>query len=89
MDNIKLTQIGEPVKTLIERVYRGMVFSSKDWGSNSFDWALYGIVAGWDGEWEEWADDRDIREWGITQSDFECLRELHNAFIGVYNKYNP
>lgn len=83
--HVKLTVHPGSPKSILERVHRGMVFSAKDYGTNAFDIALYGIVAGWSREWEEYKE--EFEPFGITVEDFNALKEMYQQFIQIQNKF--
>lgn len=86
--DIKFTVHPNSPKTILERVYRGMCFSSKDWSTNAFDIALYGIIAGWDYDENNGKDLlKQFKEFNISNTDMLALEEMHQAFIEIENKY--
>jgi hypothetical protein len=70
-------------RSILEIIYRGIVFSANDFGANQMDAFRYATTAGWDDD--SYAELK--QKFGWTDDDVQALKELQEKFIELERKY--
>lgn len=78
----KLTMGDDGAGSPLEAIYRGIVFSAKDFFTNQMDEFRYATTVGFDDEGY-----KDSKEkWGWTDEDVHAMKELQEKFIELQIK---
>lgn len=81
----------EEITSLFESLYNLLVFDGRDWGTNSTDAWLYGIIVGWESESEEMTEaiyKEFSKKFRLDRATWDRLQLLHKKFKEIQRKCN-